>query len=319
MNRSSMLSAVCRVCGDPVPVAPLALVSSPCATQPCCADTHCRQVLKRGDDMDAGTFDVYLAMQARATRARRAQSARLVAARQQQALDDVRGFDAIQSQLASQNRCASEPTWRVVLPSGPVQSAPLPRERRRRYLAHLISIIRGAERLPSDSPAAESGTEFATTTGQYGTLTTHLCAVCRGGCCTGGAETGYLQSDSMQRFLTLHPGYTVRQILRTYLGYLPRVSMVGGCVNQTATGCALPRALRSSGCNQYVCGPMAAAQKRESDAPPLQVMWVLQRRLDHWQQQRSLADNPVVGAALVQPHGFVRLDLDTSAPSLEAG
>jgi hypothetical protein len=52
--------------------------------------------------------------------------------------------------------------------------------------------------------------------------------------------------------------------------------------------------------------------------PPLQVMWVLQRRLDHWQQQRSLEHNPIVGAALVQPHGFVRLDWGTLAPAPEA-
>jgi hypothetical protein len=317
MNRSPMLPAVCRVCGDPHVVAPLPVVSSH-TSQPCCGDAHCRQVLERGEDMDPHAFEVYLAMQVRATRGRRAQSARKLAARLHQTMDDARGFEAIGSQLATQTRCAPEQIWRVVLPSGPLQSAPLPRERRRRYLAHLLRIIRDAERLPSDSLVGVRAAEIAASTGQDGTLAAHLCAVCRGGCCTEGADHGYLQPDSIQRFLTLHPGLTVRQILRTYLRYLPKVSMVAGCVNQTVTGCALPRELRSTGCNQFVCPPMAAAQKRESGDPPLQVMWVLQRRLDHWQQQRSLEHNPIVGAALVQPHGFVRLDWGTLAPAPEA-
>ena len=140
-------------------------------------------------------------------------------------------------------------------------------------------------------------------------MTSQLCAVCRGGCCPGGAEHAYLQPESILSYMTLHPGHTARQILCAYLRGLPEVSMLGGCVNQTDQGCHLPRAMRSDSCNRFVCPSMALAQWREQQAPTLQAMLVVQRSQNHWQQIQGHGDNRIVSLTLVGPEGFVRLPM----------
>lgn len=267
--------------------------------------------MRQSQTMSPSAFAAVLGMQARATQQRRSLAHARLAWREAEAQSNGQAFDALHAALVAQGPQDPAKAEFVVLPSGPSLSGAVPRERRRRYLRHLIDIIQQAFRQRSqDGEVPAAGSESEQTVSEdvaYGLISGQLCAVCRGGCCTRGQEHGFLQPESIQRLLLRHPDYSVRQILRTYLEFLPKVSMEGGCINQTEQGCHLPRDLRSSACNRYMCSAMTTTVRREQQAPALQIAVVVQRQLDHWQHLEATQHNPIVATALIRTEGFVRL------------
>lgn len=311
-NPPTNLRQVCPVCGDPLAAnASLIHLQPTGRAQLCCTDLHCQQVMRQSQTMNAPAFDAYLRLQSKAIQQRRLLVQTRRARQHAQAVDNSQAFEALQAALVPQATLDPARVISVVLPSGPSLSGVVPRERRRRYLRHLIDIIGQAfHQRPQASTASSEVADAAQAEPEepgYGSISGQLCAVCRGGCCTRGQDHGYLQPESIQSLLRRDGNLSMRQILRTYWRHVPRLSMLGACINQTQQGCSLPRDLRSNGCNSYLCSAMTAAVRREDHAPALQIAVVLQRQLDHWQHEESTLHDPIVAAALIRTEGFVRL------------
>jgi hypothetical protein len=158
---------------------------------------------------------------------------------------------------------------RTVLPANADPLAPQDPERRARFAQHLAEIAEAAvldqARLQSDPVEAESPT-----TGRD-SLSAGVCAACRGSCCRAGGDQAYLTEETMVRALQAHPDWTLAQIMDSYLKYLPAVTVLNSCIYHSATGCGLPRDLRSSTCNRYLCGKLKnlLAGLPESSPPPV--------------------------------------------------
>lgn len=267
--------------------------------------------MRQAQTMNASTFDAYLHMQAKTTQQRRLLMRERLARQLVQAQANGQAFDALKAALGQHEPLDPAGVVSVVLPSGPSMREAVPRERRRRYLRHLIDIIGQAfdQRLQAGAvPAGASSSEQTVSADvAYGPISGQLCAVCRGGCCTRGQDHGFLQPESIQRLLLRQANLSGRQVLRIYLHHVPKASLRGGCINQTEQGCNLPRDLRSQACNNFMCSAMTATVRREEHAPALQIAVVLQRQLDHWQHEESILHDPIVAAALIRTEGFVRL------------
>jgi hypothetical protein len=162
---------------------------------------------------------------------------------------------------------------RSVLPANSDPLVPQDPSRRARFAEHLAEIAEAAvldqARLvsdPVDDPRT-SGRE---------SLSAGACAACRGSCCRAGGDEAYLTEETMVRALQAHPDWTLARIMDAYLKHLPAETVLNSCIYHSATGCGLPRDLRSSTCNRYLCGKLKnllAGLPEQNPPPVLAVMF----------------------------------------------
>src|SRR5207249_903455 len=84
-------------------------------------------------------------------------------------------------------------------------------------------------------------------------------------------DHAYLTEETIVRSLQAHPDRTIAQIIDSYLERLPAESVLNSCIYHSGTGCGLPRDLRSSTCNRYLCGKLRnlRATLPETNPPPV--------------------------------------------------
>ena len=146
-------------------------------------------------------------------------------------------------------------------------SVPLPRRRVRAVHAHLRRIAAAAATMPPDvspTPALPPGDPPPTRDpddASFGELLGAACATCGGRCCRQGGEQAYLTPVAVRGWLDAHPGAGPAAAVTAYAAYLPRASVAESCVYHTSTGCALPRAMRSSTCNSFLCDGLVRLQR----------------------------------------------------------
>ncbi len=160
-------------------------------------------------------------------------------------------------------------TLRALLPANADPLVPQDPSRRALFAKHLAEIAEGAvfdyARLPSDP--FETG---PMTSGRE-TLSAGACAACRGSCCRSGGDLAYLTEETIVRSLQAHPDRTLAQIIDSYMERLPAETVRDSCIYHSGTGCGLPRDLRSSTCNRYLCGKLKnlRATLPENHPPPV--------------------------------------------------
>lgn len=146
---------------------------------------------------------------------------------------------------------AQRSAYVAILPAFSAPVSNLPEKRRRRLRDRVLELIgRAVSKAPTAAvPPAPASVPNA---GQQRMLG-QACALCQGRCCQNGAEHAWLQVATIRRVMASRPELRPRHVLDEYLSYLPSKSYAGSCVYHTATGCALPRSLRSDVCNNYLC------------------------------------------------------------------
>jgi hypothetical protein len=290
-NAARSRPACCLVCDQPVPHHGVPSGSHALV----CSSPHCRQIASRRADLAPAVFGRLVAIHRRHQREQRARAAE--AARQ---LAERRAIEArenadIHAGLRAASVLPEGPCLPVALPTGLSTLAPLPEERRESYRAHLESILADALSKPDadDSGSSQPNEESATMP-----LAAELCGRCGGGCCTEGGERAYLNASSIRRVLRTHP-WRPEQLVDQYLARLAPETIADACVNQTATGCGLPREMRSDICNNFFCPSLRTWHAACGDGGQQPVALVIQRGFDHWTQHRSGAPNAVTGVYLV--------------------
>lgn len=197
------------------------------------------------------------AMPARATtapalRAARAQLAALAAAaraRRDAALDarNVPREDTLTSQwpvaLVPRHRARVRPT------------APRRHARFEARLRALIAFVRSHDADADERTLAHPAPLDAVATA----VVAATCSACRGACCANGGDHAFLRTRTLREVMARHPLLDDEAVVALYRSWLPERAMAGGCVYQGAHGCTLPRDLRSSICNAYLCGGLQRA------------------------------------------------------------
>jgi hypothetical protein len=85
------------------------------------------------------------------------------------------------------------------------------------------------------------------------------CSACRGKCCGNGGDHAFLRTRTIREYMAANASLTDDGVVDAYVSHLPVRSMHPGCVFQGVQGCTLPRVMRSSICNAYVCGGLQHA------------------------------------------------------------
>ena len=85
------------------------------------------------------------------------------------------------------------------------------------------------------------------------------CSACRGSCCGNGGDHAFLRTRTLRDFMAAHPEFDDNDVETAYAQRLPEFTLQPGCVYQGAQGCTLPRDMRSSICNAYLCGGLRRA------------------------------------------------------------
>jgi hypothetical protein len=172
--------------------------------------------------------------------------------------------------------------------------AKLPRKRRAEFRAHLAGVIREALKGEFDAAAVTNLKIELMSHAQAPSSEPALaasCAVCTGFCCRNGGAHAYLDIAVVRSYMARHPGMRPGQILRAYLRQLPVATHEGSCVYHGASGCGLPRDMRSSECNEYFCEGLASLRTEIASEGPKTVFLA------------AAEGGKILKAAVIEPDG----------------
>jgi hypothetical protein len=139
----------------------------------------------------------------------------------------------------------------VMVPLNTRALVPRDPERVRRLRKHLVQSLRAMRTMKR--PVESASPLRPEPDGFIGKVARAACTLCRGWCCKGGGEHGYLDERVMARVRQAQPELDARGVIRLYVERVPAVSYAGSCVFHGETGCTLDRTLRSDVCNSYFC------------------------------------------------------------------
>ena len=193
------------------------------------------------------------------------------------------------------------------------QLTPLPNERLADYTQHLTNIIKQAadytcaadvvqdQHYVAHEKLARLEQRFAGHPTLH-VISDRVCSLCRGGCCASGKEHAYLSVITMRRYMDNYPAITQQALLDKYLSHIHTETIENSCINQIATGCSLPRELRSDICNEYYCSALKQYQALQIDRVEIDSALVIQRSANHWNQFNPQVRNDINRVALIDEH-----------------
>jgi len=219
----------------------------------------------------------------------------------------------------------------VVIPSGLSEIEPLSQERIISYKENLNRIIGEViEELDNNvienSEQSDANKTFDKTdelvaeNSSNNIFNDRLCGLCKGACCTSGAEHAYLSSNTIKRFLNTNLDKSVQDMLELYYSKISSETIVGACINQTQKGCALPKEMRSDTCNDFYCESLKQYQKNVQVEKNSEVVAVIQRAATCWNSLGPEVCNDVTNVVLLDEEGIYYQDLsDVTMESIEEG
>lgn len=142
-------------------------------------------------------------------------------------------------------------TRTVTVPLNRRPLAPVTPDRVRRLRKHLLESLRAERKVKR--PERFATPPMPDPDGFAGVVTRTACALCKGWCCKGGGEHGYLDERTMTRVRGSRPDLEARAVIRLYVERVPAEGYAGSCIFHGPQGCTLDRTLRSGVCNSYFC------------------------------------------------------------------
>ncbi len=310
----SLNQDVCFICGTSISFTDSLLQKQ----QPykVCRDFDCRRVLTSKAELSPHLFQVKLAFHRRLIleRKEKEHQKRLHREAIEQA-EEEENRSILREAQAQRQELQGKAIPVLVIPTGLSEAVPVPEQRSAQYRAHLEHLFDEAKQygnvdeVPMDQHynAHDHLQKSEQRLAQYAPLqriSDHLCGLCKGGCCSTGREHAFLSVVTVRRMLDASPRLTRDDIVQTYLQYLPQESIAGACINQTATGCALPRHLRSDVCNGFFCDPLKHFQRDWPTIDEQSEILVIRRANTNWNRFESEGPNPVQDVVWIKPAAF---------------
>jgi len=227
--------------------------------------------------------------------------------------------DIFQFALSNFPELSAEHTHLLVIPSGYTKSIESSDERLNLYIEHLKIIISEASNYINVSAVVhdEHHGSYANRVevdqlfeGNPGlrAISDKLCCMCKGGCCVAGKEHAYLSVFSMRRFMDENPDMSTDEVLKLYLSKISLDSIDNSCINNTDTGCKLPRDMRSDICNGYYCDSLKKYQKKMAETDSPEKVIAVQRSYTYWNRFDPGVNSEVVDVTLADEKEQVKLN-----------
>ncbi len=306
----------CEVCNDIIKFSHRTRKS----TLRVCGAADCRSVSLHIERMHPSATKSYLRQhQKRVGKNREAAAARLARIKRQEAVEAA-GDLRIKSAVLLQVEANVTP---VVTIQSPRQAcSPPPPDRIEIYSRYLTDVIGRAQKDTVEPIEGEEKIHRKQMTVEtlfnaepvLRILSDQVCAVCEGGCCVQGENTAYLTPRTIHRFMDANPTMSPDDVHQAYVDRIPTETVTDSCINQSPTGCALPREMRSDTCNSYYCDGLT----NWHDSPPEQrgdQLLVVRRTKKLWGAYPG-DPNDVMKVAIVDCTGTADVT-DTALASLE--
>lgn len=202
-------------------------------------------------------------LQSDAVRAREAEATRRRSS--DQFVDEVRDFLAAQPELDSE---VLQDSLLVVVPSLEAALVAQPQERVDEFRANLEeAAARAMGHINSEPDREMLRNTFDDDLGEEASgLVVDSCSTCRGACCLQGAGHAFLKSSELARRLVLEPQHTPESLVEDYMSRVPQHAYANSCVFHGEYGCVLPRDIRSSTCNSFICTGIHDAAAKVNDS-----------------------------------------------------
>jgi hypothetical protein len=149
---------------------------------------------------------------------------------------------------------AADGSQAVTVPLNTRALVPIEPERVRRLRKHLVQSLRGMRTMKR--PVESASPLRPEPEGFIGRVARAACSLCRGYCCKGGGDHGYLDERVMAWVRQAQPELDARAVMRLYVERVPAAGYAGSCVFHGMRGCTLNRTLRSDVCNSYFCNDL---------------------------------------------------------------
>ncbi len=154
----------------------------------------------------------------------------------------------------------------------------LPPERRSALGDHLVQLTAEAIHRRRASPGGrrDDGAPAAPPDAESGPtpILQRACAMCQGHCCVAGGSRGYLEVDTILRYLDEHPQLEAPEVVASFLSHVQQSTYEDSCVYHGEHGCTLPRRRRSATCNGFECAEFRRLQEEFSSPGPHRVFLV---------------------------------------------
>ena len=299
----------CEICGGAINHPDTLLIADP--TYPVCRYFECRNMLRQKSTMTPAVFKTHIEFKRKVNAERLAREARQKIRIEEVTAKELDEHRQIQQFVFNNHPGLSKNnTHLLVIPSGLSRLTPPTAERIADYTQHLHNIISQAadhanatvmlqdQHYVAHEKLAKLEKQFAENPAIH-TISDRLCSMCGGGCCASGKEHAYLSAITIRRYMDKHPNESQPAIQNLYVSHIRSETVENACINQTATGCALPRELRSDICNEYYCDPLKLFQKQHAGTNDMSTVLAIQRSGNHWNQFDLSVRNDITRVALV--------------------
>lgn len=176
-------------------------------------------------------------------------------------------------QLASENAIEDANKYLpVCVPHLKTQLAPVSLQRReqlRKHLCTLLEDIASSDECNADLETAGEGDAIndVDVPSKAPTLLEAACATCGGYCCQEGGQTAFLNANKLSEQLRSNPSLSAETIVEAYLSKVPESAYLDSCLFHSATGCALPRSMRSDLCQTFECYGLKSIHELIAEKP----------------------------------------------------
>jgi hypothetical protein len=183
----------------------------------------------------------------------------------------------------------------VTVPAMSRKLLPMDDDRREALRRHLAAVFAGEpeEQQPDKAGAPVSDRPDHRPAGhEEQPLLLRVCATCMGHCCTQGENKAYLRLTTMPAQVVSESRTAPDGVIQTYLSHVPDTSYDDSCIYHGENGCALPRELRSSVCNNHYCHALTIYRSAMTTCGPHPALVVATRGLRveraAWVTEKSL-------------------------------
>ena len=301
----------CEVCL--IPLTPLDLPQHDNSGHSLCRSFDCKRVLDQKSVMEPTLYKHHLEFQRKLIHQRQekenSHKKHIADIKLNERNEDLKIF---KDTLASSPHLSKDALQLIPIPSGIPTLTPLSEERKKRYIDNLKDVIQKAatythasevppdqhhdahEKLSSNERLFEQSPELQA-------ICDTMCSMCKGGCCADGKEHAYISPVIIRRQMDANPELQEEDILATYISNIASKTALNACINQTETGCALPRELRADICNSYFCGPISSYIKNMPPLETLKPVLVIQRSNHAWNRFDTNKPNRIIDVKIIEP------------------
>lgn len=302
--------STCEICGDPIGFAESLRQTE--SQYLVCNSFDCKRIISPKSSMSPASFKLHVEIQKKINLVRREnEAARKKHIKEIEIKELQQNQEIFHAVLIADPALLECNTYLLSIPSGLSSSVCLSGQRVKKYTDFLKRII--SEAAAEHSAASEilydqhhdAHEKLAKLEEEFSNnpalrpISDKLCGICKGGCCASGEEHAYHSVATIKHYMDAHPDISEQGLLELFLFYIGSETIDDACINQTKTGCTLPRELRSDICNGYYCDSLKSYHRKLAGKAEIGAILVIQRSYTNWSRFNADIDNKIINVVVL--------------------